>query len=89
MQIMCMRFFIWMGSESANAADCKSAPFGGSGLDTHPIHSLKLRKIKYGGVAEWSIARDCKSRPKGTVVQIHPPSLSIWAGGRVVEGGGL
>ena len=29
---------IWEGSESANAADCKSAPFGGSGLDTHPAH---------------------------------------------------
>ena len=31
-------FQIWVGSESANAADCKSAPFGGSGLDTHPAH---------------------------------------------------
>ena len=31
-------FHIWVGSESANAADCKSAPFGGSGLDTHPTH---------------------------------------------------
>ena len=31
-------FHIWVGSESANAADCKSAPFGGSGLDTYPTH---------------------------------------------------
>ena len=32
---------IWAGSESANAADCKSAPFGGSGLDTHPAHQAR------------------------------------------------
>lgn len=29
---------IWAGSESANATDCKSVPFGGSGLDTHSAH---------------------------------------------------
>ena len=29
---------IWVGSESANALDCKSSSFGNSGLDTHPAH---------------------------------------------------
>ena len=31
---------IWVGSESANAPDCKSGSFGSSGLDTHPAHHM-------------------------------------------------
>ena len=37
--------FIWMGSKSATAADCKSVSLWSSGVGTHPIHS-----IKYGWV---------------------------------------
>ena len=37
---------IRVSSESANAADCKSALFGGNGLDTHLAHSSLIKERK-------------------------------------------
>ena len=37
-----------------------------------------FKKIKFGGIAKWPNAADCKSVPSGSMVQIHlPPPLII------------
>ena len=61
---------IWAGSDNGSTGALQAFSRG----------SIPRRSTKYGDVAEWSIAADCKSVLNSTVVRIHPSPPYLDAG---------
>ena len=55
-------------------------PATGVRIPLAPLENIIDSLKKYGSVAEWSIAADCKSVSQDAVVQIHPGPFIPWAG---------